>query len=71
LRLDPRNLQTLCRHHHSSTVQRQERGKAGKRAFNPARPGGDPQLSATGSGPEGGPAHEIFPNPAAKTEVAI
>lgn len=71
LRLDPRNLQTMCASHHSSTAQRQERGKGGKRAFKPARPGGDPKLFATGSGPEGGPAHEIFPNRKAKTEVAL
>lgn len=71
LRLDPRNLQTLCRHHHSSTVQRQERGKAGKRAFNPARPGGRGFSSPPAEEPECGPAHGIFPNKKAKTEVAL
>ena len=71
LRLDPRNLQTVCASCHSSTVQRQERGKGGKRAFNPARPGGGQKFQADRPGPEGGPAHEIFPNRAAKTEVAL
>lgn len=71
LRLDPRNLQTLCRHHHSSTVQRQERGKGGKRAFKPARPGGSQQLLTNQPGPEGGPAQNIFPNSKVKTEVAL
>lgn len=71
LRLDPRNLQTMCAHHHSSTAQRQERGKAGKRAFKPARPGGGSKLSADALGPERGPAHDIFPDRKAKTEVAL
>lgn len=71
LRLDPRNLQTMCAHHHSSTAQRQERGKGGKRAFKPARPGGGTKLSADALGPEGGPAHAKISNPAAKTEVAL
>lgn len=71
LRLDPANLQTLCRHHHSSTVQRQERGKAGKRAFKPARTGSSSKLSADALRPEGQPAHGIFPNRKDKNEVAI
>lgn len=71
LRLDPRNLQTLCASHHSSNVQRQERGKAGKRAFNPARPGGGQKVSPDAVGPEGAPAHDIFPDRKAKSEVAL
>jgi len=71
LRLDPLNLQTFCRHHHSSTVQRQERGKAGKRAFKPARPRSGDRLSAEPIEPVSSPAHDNFSNPTAKTEVAI
>lgn len=71
LRLDPRNLQTMCAHHHSSTAQRQERGKAGKRAFKPARPGGGNFSGRTDRQPERGPAHDIFPDRKAKTEVAL
>jgi len=71
LRLDPRNLQTLCASHHSSTVQRQERGKAGKRTFKPAQPGGGNFSGRPDRQPDGGPAHAIFPDRKAKNEVAL
>ena len=71
LRLDPRNLQTLCASHHSSTVQRQERGKAGKRTFKPTRPGGGDKFQPAAKGPVGAPSRGIFPDRKAKNEVAL
>jgi len=71
LRLDPRNLQTMCVSCHSSVAQRQERGKAGKRAFRSLQLGGDRKPSGTSPRPARGPSRENFPNPAAKSEVSI